>query len=91
MVGLAESTCNAVLQGNRSAGATLNIVDLSELALERTYIPSPLFLRYYLRKYYNYLSSCDLRGAGGSLTTRTMRRRFDMLYYCEYEPEGTLH
>jgi len=33
-VGLAESTCNAVLAGNRSRGR-LNIVDLSELGLER--------------------------------------------------------
>lgn len=34
-VALAESTCVAVFSGNRSAGAVLNIVDLSELGLER--------------------------------------------------------
>ena len=34
-VGLAESTCVAVFAGNRSAGASLNIVDLSALGLER--------------------------------------------------------
>ena len=34
-VGLAESTCVAVFEGNRSAGASLNIVDLSALGLER--------------------------------------------------------
>ena len=34
-VALAESTCVAVFRGNRSAGAALNIVDLSELGLER--------------------------------------------------------
>jgi dipeptidase len=34
-VALAESTCNAVFQGNRSRGV-LDIVDLSELALERS-------------------------------------------------------
>ena len=34
-VGLAESTCVAVFPANRSAGARLNIVDLSALGLER--------------------------------------------------------
>ena len=34
-VGLAESTCVGIFQGNASA-SRLNIVDLSELALERT-------------------------------------------------------
>ena len=34
-VALAESTCVAVFKGNRSAGARLNIVDVSELGLER--------------------------------------------------------
>lgn len=35
-VGLAESTCNAVLAGDASKGAVLNIVDLSALGLERS-------------------------------------------------------
>ena len=34
-VGLAESTCNSHVKGNSTAGAALNIVDLSELGLER--------------------------------------------------------
>lgn len=34
-VGLAESTCVSVFAANSSAGAILNIVDLSELGLER--------------------------------------------------------
>ena len=34
-VALAESTCSAVFAGNQSAGALLDIVDLSELGLER--------------------------------------------------------
>eukprot|EP00949_MAST-11_sp_MAST-11-sp1_P001396 g1396.t1 len=34
-VSLAESTCNAVFSGRRSPSSLLNIVDLSELALER--------------------------------------------------------
>jgi len=34
-VGLAESTCVSVFPGNSTAGASLNIVDLSELGLER--------------------------------------------------------
>lgn len=34
-VGLAESTCVAVFAGQRSKGAMLNIIDLSELGLER--------------------------------------------------------
>ncbi|KAL1512006.1 hypothetical protein AB1Y20_005281 [Prymnesium parvum] len=34
-VGLAESTCVAVFEGQRGAGAMLDIVDLSALALER--------------------------------------------------------
>lgn len=32
---LGESTCSAVFEGNQSAGAMLNIVDLGQLALER--------------------------------------------------------
>jgi dipeptidase len=34
-VALAESTCSAVFAGNKSTGAQLDIVDLSELGLER--------------------------------------------------------
>ena len=33
---LGESTCSAIFSGNKSAGAMLNIVDLGQLALERS-------------------------------------------------------